>query len=82
MTTTVTKFGQVIDQTTRTNEIGYTDAPESGADDSFALTKAGKPLCSFVGLTRGMIVDVSCRESQEAAGAQLYRTVVQRIKDI
>lgn len=31
VSTTVTKFGQVIDQTTRTNEIGYTDAPESGA---------------------------------------------------
>ena len=82
VTTTVTKHGQVIDQTTSANEIGYTDAPESGADDSFAVTKAGEPLCSYVGLTRGMIVDVSCRRSEGEAGAQLFRTVVQRIKDI
>jgi hypothetical protein len=82
VTTTVTKFGQVIDRTTRTNEIGYTDAPESGADDSFTQTKAGEPLCSYVGLTRGMIVDVSCPEEQMDAGTQLFRTVVQRINDI
>lgn len=82
VTTTVTKFGQVIDQTTRTNSIGYTDAPESGADDSFTKTKDGEPLCNFVGLTRGMIVEVSCPETQMDAGTQLFRTVVQRIKDI
>ena len=82
VTTTVTKFGQVIDQSTRTNDIGYTDAPESGADDSFTKTKEGQPLCSFVGLTRGMIVEVRCPESQVEAGTQLFRTVVQRIKDI
>ena len=82
VTTTVTKFGQVIDQTTRPNVLSYTNAPESGADDSFAMTKEGEPLCSYVGLTRGMIVDVSCPESQVEAGKQLFRTVVQRIKDI
>ena len=29
-----------------------------------------------------MIVDVSCPETQMDAGKQLFRTVVQRIKDI
>jgi hypothetical protein len=82
VTTTVTKHGQVIEQTTSTQDVGYTDAPISAADDSFALTKAGKDICTFIGLVRGMIVDVSCRTSQEEAGAQLFRTVVQRVHDI
>jgi hypothetical protein len=82
VTTTVTKHGQVIEQNTSTNELGYTDAPESAADDAYALTKAGKDLCSYVGLIRGMIVDVSCPDSQAEPGAQLFRTVIQRIKEI
>ncbi|AMO63630.1 Uncharacterised protein [Mycolicibacterium phlei] len=82
ITTTVTKFGQVVDRTTRTQELGYTDAPASVADDSLALTREGRELCHFYGLTRGMIVSVECPPTQADAGAQLFRTVVQRIRDI
>jgi hypothetical protein len=82
VTTTVTKHGQVIEQTTSPNDIGYTDAPASAADDSFGMTKDGKDLCSYVGLVRGMIVDVSCPDGQAEAGAELFRTVIQRMKDI
>lgn len=82
VTTTVTKHGQVIEQTTSQEKMGYTDAPTSAADDSFGMTKDGKDLCSYIGLVRGMIVDVSCPDGQADAGAELFRTVIQRVKDI
>ncbi len=63
-------------------EPGRSAADLAAVRASFAMTKEGEPLCSYVGLTRGMIVDVSCPESQVEAGKQLFRTVVQRIKDI
>jgi hypothetical protein len=81
ITTTVTKFGQFIERTTETQELGYTDPPASTADDAFTLTKAGKDQCDFYGLTRGMMVEVECPPTQHDAGAQLFRTVIQRIQD-
>jgi hypothetical protein len=81
-TTTTTKNGQVIKQETSTRDVGYTEAPASDAADGLERTSKGKPSCDFVGLVRGMVVEVSCPPNQRDAGVNLYRTVIRRIGEL
>jgi hypothetical protein len=81
-TVTTTKNGQVIKQETSTLNVGYTEAPASDATDALEQTSKGKDSCNFVGLIRGMVVQVSCPPNQRDAGINLYRTVIRRIGEI
>ncbi|MEV0669422.1 hypothetical protein [Mycobacterium sp. NPDC050441] len=81
-TTTVTKFGQVVETTTGTVDNMVTNAPESAADDSFAVTTSKKDVCDYYGLVRGMIVNVACPPIQKEAGAQLFRKVIIGLQEI
>jgi hypothetical protein len=75
-TTTVTKHGQFVTKETDTVDKVVIDAPDSAADDSFALTRSDRAICDFYGLVRGMIVNVTCSPAQRDTGAQLWRNVV------
>ncbi|CAN5242608.1 hypothetical protein BH09ACT8_BH09ACT8_22910 [soil metagenome] len=69
VTITEKKGGQVISQ-------------KSHTVDSFGLTVEGKGSCNFIGLTRGMIAEVSRPTAQREAGINLYRTVIGRFNAI
>ncbi|WP_141564481.1 hypothetical protein [Mycolicibacterium palauense] len=82
VTVTVTKDGQVIRESTSTEDTVLTEAPVSEAQDSFAREQPDQASCNYVGLVRGLIVEVSCPPTQRDAGAELYRTVIGRINAI
>ncbi|MBP2454855.1 hypothetical protein [Mycolicibacterium lutetiense] len=82
ITTVVSKHGQVIETKTRTLNHVVIAAPESAADDSFALTTTEKEKCDYYGLVRGMIVNVSCPPAQKDAGAQLFRKVIIGLQEV
>ncbi|OMB79468.1 hypothetical protein A5743_13870 [Mycolicibacterium conceptionense] len=82
VTTVVSKHGQVIETEVITIDFGTVAAPESAADDSFAMTKDGKERCNYYGLVRGMIVNVTCPPEQKDAGAQLFRKVVIGLQEV
>ncbi|OBJ95378.1 hypothetical protein [Mycolicibacterium fortuitum] len=82
ITTTVSKNGQVIKTETDTLNHVVTAAPESAADDSFALTTTDKETCDYYGLVRGMIVNVMCPPAQKDAGAQLFRKVIIGLQEV
>lgn len=81
ITVTQTKDGRILRETTDTMRNVVTDAPPSNAVDSFGLTQ-GETGCGYVGLTRGMIVDVQCPTNQPDAGLSLFRNVIDRINAI
>lgn len=56
------------------------DAPSSDADDAFFLGDRADKACQFIGVVRGMLVSVDCPTTQREAGAQLFRTVMSRIR--
>lgn len=82
VTTVVSKNGQVIETKTRTLDHLVTAAPESAADDSFALTTTETEECDYYGLVRGMIVNVTCPPAQKDAGAQLFRKVIIGLQEV
>lgn len=79
---TQTKDGRVIKEESATRTTFTTDAPASGAVDSFSLGVDGEEICEFVGLARGMIIQVRCPTTQRDAGINLFRTVVDRVNAI
>lgn len=84
VTRTVTQDGRVVETTTEPFPKELTDAPHSVSSDSFTVTRKDKPQdsCNYYGLVRGMIVHVLCSPAQKDAGADLFRTLVQRVYDI
>lgn len=82
ITTVVSKHGQVIKTDTDTLNHVVIAAPESAADDSFALTTTDKEQCDYYGLVRGMIVNVTCPPAQKDAGAQLFRKVIIGLQEV
>lgn len=82
VTITQSKDGRVVKQDTVVMDRSMIDPPHSAADDSYRLARAGEPQCEFFGLIRGMMVRVQCPDGQEAAGAELFRTAIARIRDI
>ncbi|CRZ16887.1 hypothetical protein [Mycolicibacterium neworleansense] len=82
ITTVISKHGQVIETKTRSLDHVVIAAPESAADDSFALTSTEREECDYYGLVRGMIVNVTCPPEQKDAGAQLFRKVVIGLQEV
>ncbi|BBX16759.1 hypothetical protein CRI77_02785 [Mycolicibacterium duvalii] len=80
VTTTVVKNGQVLRQSSHTNDAVVVDAPKYDADDTFSLATEDEDTCDFVGLVRGIIIDMYCPPAQKDAGAELFRTLIARIR--
>ena len=80
VTTTVVKNGQVLRQSSDVNGSVVVEAPKFDADDAFSVAIKDKDTCDFVGLVRGIIVDMYCPPDQKDAGAELFRTLVARIR--
>lgn len=82
ITLTRSKDGAVIRQDSSVQEQVLVPPPKSNATDSVARTRAGKNDCDYIGLARGMLIEVTCPTSQKEAGAGLFRTVIDRINAI
>jgi hypothetical protein len=83
VTVTVTKDGQVIDQSTDTVNNTILNAPQSAAEDSFVIAATKDYAANeYIGLIRGMIVSTRCPVAQDDACVQLFRTALLRIWEI
>lgn len=82
LTATQTLDGRVVSTETATLETIVGEAPTSNAVDSFTLGDGGEDVCNFIGLARGLIVQVNCPNVQKNAGVNLFRAVIDRINDI